>query len=234
MTLDRTDLTPYMAELKRTTTALAKVTKERDQLKAEAAERRRLKSVDPLAALANKLAPGSQLERACVRLAEHHSGYPSGGSGGTNGTGDRTGLHAQRRVDGQRGATDANGNPLGRVEITDTAYSDALKLLTRVDEMVRKALPSQQTRDHAASSTKDTEGCRSCRRVTQPNGHPAFGDIHMNGLCMTCIRHTRRVAGMFEWDEDMPPRAVTEAFHRNGKITNGDIIGAMHGKKRRQ
>ena len=234
MSIEQTDLTPYMAELKRITKTLASVTKERDQLKAEAAERRRLKSVDPLAALANKLAPGSPLERACVRLAEHHSGYPSGGSGGTNGTGDRTGLHAQRRVDGQRGATDTNGNPLGRVEVTDTAYSDALKLLTRVDEMVRKALPSKLTADHAASSTKDAEGCRSCRRVIQGNGHPAWGDIHRNGLCMSCTRHISRVAGLYEWEGDMPPLAVTEAFHRKGKLDTGDIHQAMHGKKRRQ
>lgn len=162
--------------------------------------------IDPLIEEANAVA--DILVRLATKLAEQQSGYPTGGQP-TGGTTDRTGNLAVRNVE--------------RHDQTDTDYTDLRRILQRIDDIRRRAMPNNHASRHAATLVEDRPGCRSCHRVG------AWNEIRTNGMCRWCNNTLGRCLTLAPtMTGDMPPASTVDAYRRGIRITDTMLKAAIH------
>lgn len=191
-----------------------------------------------------KLAP--RVPRARQRMIDNLPGYPSAGdvsSRNIDTEGGRTAALALRATM----STDPAVRDLARLdrlcpdgttrqlERFHEAGAKITKAVSELHELCNRWAPTEQMVDGLRGETlgKGDTGCRSCRRY-KPDGRPTWSEVHGHGLCRFCLRALARVAGLYEWDQDLPPLGVVEWHHQTGKYLRDEVIHrVMHGKKRR-
>ncbi len=177
-----------------------------------------------------------------ARLAEMSGEIPpSGGGGGKGGHSDRTGSLAFRhRIDSDdpdRGhLADVAGAASKRLDDLERRIVIAAErgrstrgLVRQLNDLLSdwEPLGEWQTDNLRAQGGEGEAGCVSCRRVG------AWSPLRTLTLCRTCEKILARVAGLYVWDEDVPPRALIDMSRRGVKITVREIDRVMLGTARR-
>lgn len=186
------------------------------------------------------LAP--RIPQARRRMYENLPGYGTGGdgpSGKADSEGGRTAALAIRNV---MSTNDALADiaalnrlaPGNSVTFLEQCHAAGGRITRQVDQLHRIInrwdLTPEADANLRATADVGSDGCRSCVRVGK------WSDIHRRGLCWFCLRITPRVAALYEWDDELPPKGVVEWHHSSGKgnVTDKVIHAVMFGKKRRE
>lgn len=174
-----------------------------------------------------------RVDRAIRNAADGRDGYPTGSTGGSSGSSDRTGTLALRHVHGGgcRQCDDEGCEhcpPPKPHDPNGGLHRELERTIAKLANLVDALAPNNAATEHLRASTPESERrpdeCESCWR---DGGYRAKTRREGGRLCRWCEDVAR------DLNVDVPPLMLVELRHQGKRITDRDVRIATQAKGRR-